>query len=141
MADESRPRIALTTLLLSDYALTAQDGKISAIGLFSQINIARLPAVHGRLFIVAVLEADAGVYELQLQVLAPSGESVLDQSPRLKISVPPNATTANVVANLNGMKLSELGRHRIELRNGDQLLGSTPFNVNLVLRSRQVASA
>ena len=134
-------RIALTTLLICDYALTAQDGKISAIGLFSQINVARLPAVHGRLFIVAVLEAEPGPYELTLQVLAPSGASVLEQSPQLKITVPPGATTANVVANLNGMKMSELGRHRIELRAGDELLGSTPFNVNLVLRSRQVASA
>ena len=134
-------RIALTTLLICDYALTAQDGKISAIGLFSQINVARLPAVHGRLFIVAVLEAEPGTYELTLQVLAPSGASVLDRAPQLRIAVPPGATTANVVANLNGMKMSELGRHRIELRAGDKLLGSTPFNVNLVLRSRQVASA
>lgn len=134
-------RIALTTLLICDYALTAQDGKISAIGLFSQINVARLPAVHGRLFIVAVLEAEPGTYELTLQVLAPSGTSVLDRAPQLRIAVPPGATTANVVANLNGMKMSELGRHRIELRAGDELLGSTPFNVNLVLRSRQVASA
>jgi hypothetical protein len=133
--------IALTTLLMCDYALTAQDGKISAIGLFSQINVARLPAVHGRLFIVAVLEADPGTYELTLQVVAPSGASVLEQAPRMKISVPPGATTANVVANLNGLKMSELGRHRIELHSGEQLLGSTPFNVNLVLRSRQVASA
>lgn len=134
-------RIALTTLLICDYALTAQDGKISAIGLFSQINVARLPAVHGRLFIVAVLEAEPGTFELTLQVLAPSGASVLDRAPQLRIAVPPGATTANVVANLNGMKMSELGRHRIELRAGDELLGSTPFNVNLVLRSRQVASA
>jgi hypothetical protein len=133
--------IALTTLLMCDYALTAQDGKISAIGLFSQINVARLPAVHGRLFIVAVLEADPGTYELSLQVVAPSGASILEQAPHMKISVPPAATTANVVANLNGLKMSELGRHRIELRSGDELLGSTPFNVNLVLRSRQVASA
>jgi hypothetical protein len=81
LAVESSPRIALTTLLLCDYALTAQDGKISAIGLFSQINVARLPAVHGRLFIVAVLEADPGTYELSLQVVAPSGASILEQAP------------------------------------------------------------
>ena len=49
--------VELHTLLLCDYALTAQDGKISAIGVFSQINVARLPATHGRCFIVAILEA------------------------------------------------------------------------------------
>lgn len=134
-------RISVTTLLICDYALTAQDGKISAIGLFSQINVARLPAVHGRLFIVCVLEAEPGPYELSLRVVAPSGASVLERAPQLKITVPPNATTANVVADLKGLKLEELGRHRIELRSGGAPLGSTPFNVNLVLRSRQVASA
>jgi hypothetical protein len=134
-------RIALSTLLICDYALTAQDGKISAIGLFSQINVGRLPAVHGRLFIVAVLEAEPGPYELTLDVMAPSGASVLDRTPQLRISVPPNATTANVVADLKGLKVQELGRHRIELRSDHTVLGSTPFNVNLVLRSQQVASA
>jgi hypothetical protein len=134
-------RIALTNLLICDYALTAQDGKISAIGLFSQINVGRLPAVHGRLYIVAVLEAEPGSYELTLQMVAPSGAAVLEQTPTLKINVPQGASTANVVANLNGLRLQELGRHRIELRSPDELLGTTPFNVNLVLRSRQVASA
>ena len=133
-------RIALTNLLICDYALTAQDGKLSAIGLFSQINVSRLPAVHARLYIVAILEAEPGSYELTLQMVAPSGASVLEQTPTLHINVPQGASTANVVANLNGLRLQELGRHRIELRQGDELLGSTPFNVNLVLRSRQVAS-
>lgn len=133
--------IALTTLLICDYAMTAQDGKISAIGLFSQINVGRLPAVHGRLFIVAVLEAQPGTYELTLQVVAPSGGAALERAPQLRISVPPGATTANVVADLKGMKIAELGRHRIELRESGTLLGSTPFNINLVMRSQQGGSA
>jgi hypothetical protein len=126
--------LQLHTLLLCDYALTAQDGKISAIGVFSQINIGRLPATHGRCFIVAILEADPGPHELGLQVVSPSGRPTLQQAPRLRITVPPNATTANIVADLKGMKLEEIGRYRIELRAGDRLLGSTPFTVNLVLR-------
>jgi hypothetical protein len=55
--------------------------------------------------------------------------------------VPPSESPAFVVAILYGLKMSELGLLRIELRSGVELLGSTPFNVNLVLRSRQVASA
>lgn len=126
--------LQLHTLLLCDYALTAQDGKISAIGVFSQINIGRLPATHGRCFIVAILEADPGPHELSFQVVSPTGQPTLPQAPRLRIEVPPNATTANIVADLKGMKLEEIGRYRIEVRAGDRLLGSTPFTVNLVLR-------
>ena len=128
--------LQLHTLLLCDYALTAQDGKISAIGVFSQINVARLPATHGRCFIVAILEASSGPHELSIQVVSPSGKDTLQQALRLRIEVPPNATTANIVADLKGMRLEEIGRHRIEVRSGAEVLGSAPFNVNLVMRQQ-----
>jgi hypothetical protein len=126
--------VELHTLLLCDYALTAQDGKISAIGVFSQINVQRLPAAHGRCFIVAILEASPGPHELTFQVVSPSGRATLQQAPRLRIEVPPNASTANIVAELKGMRLEEIGRYRIEVRSGDRLLGSSPFTANLILR-------
>src|SRR5688572_10294810 len=125
--------LQLHTLLLCDYALTAQDGKISAIGVFSQINVAHLPATHGRCFIVAILEASSGPHELSIQVVSPGGKDTLQQAPRLRIEVPPNATTANIVADLKGMRLEEIGRHRIEVRSDGARLGSAPFNVNLVM--------
>ena len=135
------PRIELTTLLLCDYALTSQDGKISAVGIFSQVTVNRLPTAHPRLFIVAVLEADPGPYELHLQVVSPSGDGLLREQPRLRITVPDGATTANIVADLKGLRLTEMGRHRIELRSGSRLLGGAPFNVSLVWRQQKAASA
>lgn len=128
--------LQLHTLLLCDYALTAQDGKISAIGVFSQINVGRLPATHGRCFIVAILEATPGPHELTIQVMSPSGKPTLQQAPRLRIEVPANATTANIVADLKGMRIEEIGRHRIEVRSGADMLGSAPFNVNLLMRQQ-----
>jgi hypothetical protein len=128
--------LALHTLLLCDYAITAQDGKISAIGVFSQINVTRMPATHGRCFIVAILEATPGPHELTIQVVAPSGQASLQQAPRLTIQVPPTATSANIVAELKGMRLGEIGRHRIEVRAGGVVLGSSPFTVNLMLRQQ-----
>jgi hypothetical protein len=141
VAQERRSQLELHALLLCDYALTSQDGKISAVGIFSQINVARLPAVHGRCFIVAVMEAHPGPHLITINVAAPSGKTSLDRAPRLQIEVPPTATTANIVADLKGMRLEEIGQHRIELRAGDRLLGSTPFTVNLVLRSPTPANA
>lgn len=128
--------LELHTLLLCDYAITAQDGKISAIGVFSQINVQRLPAAHGRCFIVAILEATPGPHEMTFQVVSPSGRPTLQQAPRLRIDVPPNASTANIVAEVKGMRLEEIGRYRLELRAGDRVLGSSPFVANLILRQR-----
>jgi hypothetical protein len=138
MAD---PRLELHSLLLCDHAITSQDGKVSAIGLFSQINVTRLPTTYGRLFIVAVLEADPGTHEVTLQVVAPDGSPLLARPPQMQLEVPPNATTANIVADLKGLQLKELGRHRIELRAGDRVLGNTPFTVNLMWQDRRAANA
>jgi len=68
----TEPRLELHSLLLCDHAITAQDGKVSAIGLFSQINVTRLPTTYARLFIVAVLEADSGEHGVMLQESASS---------------------------------------------------------------------
>jgi hypothetical protein len=138
MAD---PRLEMHSLLLCDHAITAQDGKVSAIGLFSQINVTRLPTTYGRLFIVAVLEADAGRHEVTLQVLSPAGEPLLARPPQMRLEVPPNATTANIVAELKGLQLKELGRHRVELSARDRPLGNTPFTVNLLWQERRAANA
>ncbi len=126
------PGLELRTLLLCDHAITAQDGKISAIGIFGQISVARLPAVHARLFIVAVLDAEPGPHDLELQVLSPGGASVLANPPRMHLEVPAATTTANIVADLNGLELKELGRHEVELREGDRVLGRTPLQVSLL---------
>ncbi len=133
--------LELHALLLCDYALTSQDGKLSAVGIFSQITVARLPAIHGRLFVVAIMVAVPGQYDLSMQVISPTGESLLSNPPRLTIEVPATATTANVVADLNGLEVKALGRHRIDLRSGDRLLGSVPFTVNLLWRGEQAANA
>ncbi len=105
--------LGLRTLLLCDHALTGQDGKISAIGIFGQINVARLPAVHPRLFIVAVLDAEPGTHDLTLQVVSPRGASLLERPPQLHMEVPDGTATANIVADLNGLEVRELGRHEV----------------------------
>jgi hypothetical protein len=138
MAD---PLLELHSLVICDHAITAQDGKISAIGIFGQITVSRLPSVHGRFFIVAVLEADPGRYELTLQVVSPSGQPLLARPPTMHLDVPPAASTANIVADLKGLQIRELGRHRIELRAGDRILGTTPFNVNLAWTQPQPGNA
>ena len=138
MAD---PRLELHSLLLCDHAITAQDGKVSAIGLFSQINVTRLPATYGRFFIVAVLEADPGQHQLTFQVIGPSGQPMLARPPQMRLEVPPKAITANIVADLKGLQVRELGKHRLELRAGERLLGSTPFTINLLWQDRRAANA
>ena len=141
MPDPAELRLELHSLLLCDHAITAQDGKVSAIGLFSQINVTRLPTVYGRFFIVAVLEADPGLHQLTFQVIGPSGQPMLARPPQMRLEVPPKAITANIVADLKGLQVRELGKHRLELRAAERVLGSTPFTINLLWQERRAANA
>jgi hypothetical protein len=134
-------QLSLRTLLLCDHALTGQDGKISAIGIFGQINVARLPAVHPRLFIVAILDAEPGQHDLMLQVIGPRGDRLLETPPQLHMDVPVGTTIANIVADLNGLELRELGRHEVELREGSRMLGNAPLQVNLLFQPGEAAQA
>ena len=101
----SPAQLSLRTILLCDYALTGQDGKISAVGIFGQINVSRLPAVHPRLLIVAMMDAEPGPHDLTLQVLSPNGGRLLETPPQLHMEVPQGTAIANIVADLNGLEL------------------------------------
>jgi hypothetical protein len=90
---------------------------------------------------VAVLEADPGQHHLTFQVIGPSGQPMLARPPQMRLEVPPKAITANIVADLKGLQVRELGKHRLELRNGDRVLGSTPFTINLLWQDRRAANA
>jgi hypothetical protein len=59
----------------------------------------------------------------------------------MRLEVPPKAITANIVADLKGLQIRDIGKHRLELRAGDRLLGSTPFTINLLLQDRRAANA
>ena len=114
---------------------------MSAIGMFSQINVTRLPdrlrpPVHrggarGRSWPApahlpgarAIGSADAGT---------PSADAA---------GGAPKAITANIVADLKGLQIREIGKHRLEMRAGDRVLGSTPFTINLMLQDRRAANA
>ena len=90
---------------------------------------------------MAVLEADPGQHQLTFQVLGPSGQPMLARPPQMRLEVPPKAITANIVADLKGLQIREIGKHRLELRAGEQVLGSTPFTINLMLQDRRAANA
>ena len=96
-----------------------------------------MPATHGRCFIVALLEATPGTHELSFQVVAPSGKPTLQQAPRLRIEVPATATSANIVADLKGMRLvGDRAPPDRDATRASGVLGSSPFTVNLILRQQ-----
>ena len=57
------------------------------------------------------------------------------------LEITPKAISANIVADMKGLQVRELGKHRLELRAGERVLGSTPFTINLLWQDRRAANA
>ena len=89
----------------------------------------------------AVVRHAVGTYGWQVVGIREGTIGLLARPPQMRLEVPPNAITANIVADLKGLQIRELGKHRLELRAGDRLLGSTPFTINLLLQDRRAANA
>ncbi len=87
---------------LCDHVIVAQDGKLSLIGLFTQIFVHHLPGQLPQLHNVAII---AGPPEtstvLLLTITSPEGQTVYKQSIEVKLGHHGRANLINRITNLN----------------------------------------
>lgn len=124
---------AVKLAVLCDYALTSQDGKLSVLGIFSQMNMAQLPAVTPPYFAVVVLSLDVGNYSVRFGVVDPVGQQVLtDEAPEFEMEVETAGADTNLVIQFNNLPLSRPGIYQIQLFVDGRLTHSLPLNVQSV---------
>jgi hypothetical protein len=124
-AFDDRVRMAL----LCDYALTSEDGKISAIGIFSSISFASLPANYPRFYVVIIASLTSGNHAAQIQMLGPAGNEILPSGPPMNLDVPDPANETNLIIGFDNLTFEQPGLHQLQfMLNGDVAL-SLPFSV------------
>jgi len=121
------PRVRLA--LLCDYALTSEDGKVSAIGLFSTINFAQLPGNYPRFFVVIVTVLPPGSHAAQLSMLGPSGQEVIPNGPVMNLDVPEGSSESNLIIGFDNLGFEHSGIHQLQLRLDGSIAMSLPFSV------------
>jgi hypothetical protein len=121
------PRIRLA--LLCDYALTSEDGKVSAIGLFSTINFAQLPGNYPRFFVVIVAVLDTGSHEAQLSLLGPRGNEVIPNGPTMNLDVPTGSTESNLIIGFDNLGFEHAGIYQLQLSIDGTVAMRLPFSV------------
>jgi len=119
----------IKTALLCDYAVTGQDGKVSAIGIFSGISFQALPANYPRFFVVVIADLDPGEHEGRLQMLAPSGQLMIPPGPSMGISVPDPAAETNLIIAFDNLGFQTAGIHQLQLTIDGSMALSLPFAV------------
>ena len=121
------PRVRLA--LLCDYALTSEDGKVSAIGLFSTINFAQLPGNYPRFFVVIVTSLPPGPHTAQLSMVDPRGEQVIPNGPTMNLDVPEGSNESNLIIGFDNLGFEHAGIHQLQLAVDGSLAISLPFTV------------
>jgi hypothetical protein len=121
---------AVKLAVLCDYALTSQDGKLSVLGIFSQMNMAQLPGITPPYFAVVVLSLDPGNYSVRFGVVDPVGQQVLtDEAPEFDMEVETAGADTNLVIQFNNLPLSRPGIYQVQLFVDARLTHSLPLNV------------
>ncbi len=124
------PRMRLG--VLCDHAMVSQDGKLSLIGIFDRIAVPGLPVQHPRFFVVAVFDMAPGEYTVRVELIDPTGASVLqEQGVEIPVGVAEAGQSGNLVAELNMLPLEFAGRYDFNLYVGTDRLGSISLNVDV----------
>ena len=118
--------------LLCDYALTGADGKLSAIGIFNNINFSSLPSVYPLFFAVIILALDRGTHPIHLGVVDPMGQQILLESPAVDVPVDVPGAEANLVIGFPTVQFQRAGIYQVQLFIDGRLYQSIPLNVQAV---------
>src|SRR3989344_3950995 len=97
----------LVFMTLCDYALSSQDGKASAMGMFEKLFVERIPTIASSFFLFAIIEGEPKSKNLiEVEILKPSGKS-LGASP--VSSTFGNNGRTNVIIRMDGVPIDESG--------------------------------
>ncbi|GAC1325286.1 MAG: hypothetical protein NVSMB22_15020 [Chloroflexota bacterium] len=117
---------------ICDYALTSDDGKLSAVGIFSNINFPTLPNAYPRFFVVIILNLDAGSHPVSLGIVDPVGQLLLDEQPSVEVEVALPGADTNLVIDFNNLPFNQPGIHQVQLFLDGLLIHSIPLNVQIL---------
>jgi len=113
-----------------DYALTAQDGKLSIMGIFDRIFVQNLPAQHPTMTIVVVAQGEPkSDHAMKIEIKNPSGGKINEFTMHVKTN---ESGFVNLIANLNNLPITEQGIMKIECFDGETKVGTKELVVSKV---------
>ncbi len=117
------------TALLCDYAITSDDGKLSIMGIFGNINFPSLPNAYPRFFVVIIVSLDAGSHQVTLGIVDPTGQQMLPEPPAVDVNVEIPGADTNLVIDFNNLPFQRPGIHQVQLFVNGRLTHSMPLSV------------
>ncbi|MGI8824032.1 MAG: DUF6941 family protein [Chloroflexota bacterium] len=125
---------------ICDYALTSDDGKLSAMGIFSNINFPTMPNAYPRFFVVIILSLDEGGHPVSLGIVDAFGQQMLEDQPAVDVQVDVPGTDTNLVIDFNNLPFNQPGIHQVQLFLDGLLIHSVPLSVQILTIPNQQPS-
>ncbi len=117
-----------------DYAIIDRFGKLSVLGIFSHIWVARLPAVHPRLHLVLHLKGrrtEIGEHRVRIRLLSEEGTEVINGDGTVTFAEPP-AGVLDISAGcvlVFDVPFQQAGKYRFEISVDGEVKTEIPVTV------------
>jgi len=102
-------------------AATADAGKMNILGIFDTINTTKMPAVHPQCTIALRLRfsaMEAGAHNIQVDFVNADGKYIIPSAKgRINVNISKDSMSgiANLILNIQGLKLEKYGEYAVRL--------------------------
>ena len=121
---------------VSDYAVIDQHGKLSILGIFSHIWVAKFPAVHPRLHLVLHLKGrrtEIGEHTVRIRLVDDEDAEIINGNGTVNFAEPP-AGVLDIAAGcilVFDVPFPKAGKYHFEIRIDEDLRTNIPITVAL----------
>lgn len=130
--------LKVESIILADQVIEAKDNKKSVIGIFNQIFVEKLPSIHPAMTLFVTLVGEGKLErQVNLQILAPSGEAKFNKDFVIKMS---DNGRSDLLMTFNSLPLEEAGEYDFVLTSDDLRLASYQLLVVMLRRSSDVVN-
>jgi hypothetical protein len=119
-------------------AATDHAGKLNILGTFDSIMSGKLPTVHPHCAVALRMRfsrIESGEHRIRISLVDEDGHAILpnmDASVNIKFGPTGQSLAANLVLNINNLKIEKAGQYSIDLAVDGRLERSLPLLVNLI---------
>jgi hypothetical protein len=124
----------IEAFLLCD-AATDQQGKLNVLGAFDTIWAKNVPTMHPACAIAVRIrfeKIEEGSHPIRIHIIDEDGKSIgpnLQGNINVNVGDDMDSGIANIVLNIQRLKLEKYGQYRIDIAIDNQIKGSLPFYV------------
>ena len=120
--------VCVAIIICNDIIEDKRTSNKTLVGLFDSLAVPSLPAMQPRLFLMASLTNLGENEPISFSVKSPTGKEILHMDGEAS-SEGERLGTIDLVVEVLGLTVGELGIHSVEVLAGDTLLGSRRFTV------------